>query len=207
MSLVLSEAIRHLFDPAPMDDTDRENTGLRAALVLLVAVCAFVAADLVLDREAGAEPVHVVLEGALMALSAGGAIWLWMTLRQTRMEKVTLERDIEAARAEATRWREEAREMLEGLGASMGRQFDRWELTTAEREVALLMLKGLSHKHAARVRNVSERTVRQQALAVYRKAGLAGRSELAAFFLEDLLVPPEAGEHAPHDFRSAASEG
>ena len=36
---------------------------------------------------------------------------------------------------------------------------------------------------------VSERTVRQQALAVYAKSGLAGRAELAAFFLEDLLLP------------------
>lgn len=189
-----------------MDDTNRETAGLRAALVLLVVVSALVATDLLLDRQAGADPVHVLLEGALMTLSAGGAIWLWATLRQTRMEKVTLERDIEAARAEATRWREEAREVLEGLGASIGRQFDRWGLTAAEREVALLMLKGLSHKHAARVRDVSERTVRQQAREVYRKAGLAGRSELAAFFLEDLLVPPESGADAAHDFRSPASE-
>jgi hypothetical protein len=31
--------------------------------------------------------------------------------------------------------------------------------------------------------------VRQQALAIYRKAGLAGRSQLAAFFLEGLALP------------------
>jgi hypothetical protein len=31
--------------------------------------------------------------------------------------------------------------------------------------------------------------VRQQAIAVYRKSGLAGRAELSAFFLEDLLLP------------------
>lgn len=189
-----------------MDDKNRETAGLRAAFVLLLAVSALVATDLFLDREAGAEPLHVLLEGALMMLSAGGAVWLWTTLRQTRMEKITLERDIESARAEAARWREEARELLEGLGASIGRQFDRWQLTAAEREVALLMLKGLSHKHAARVRDVSERTVRQQAREVYRKSGLAGRSELAAFFLEDLLVPQEVGEHVPHDFRAAASD-
>ena len=44
----------------------------------------------------------------------------------------------------------------------------------------------------AETRQTSERTVRQQALAVYRKAGLAGRAELAAFFLEDILLPREA---------------
>jgi DNA-binding NarL/FixJ family response regulator len=59
--------------------------------------------------------------------------------------------------------------------------------------VGLLLLKGLSLKEAAEARQTSERTVRQQALAVYRKAGLAGRAELAAFFLEDLLLPRDGG--------------
>jgi hypothetical protein len=39
------------------------------------------------------------------------------------------------------------------------------------------------------IRAVSEATARQQAAAVYRKAGVAGRHDLAAFFLEDLLAP------------------
>ncbi|MBZ0120481.1 MAG: helix-turn-helix transcriptional regulator, partial [Sandaracinaceae bacterium] len=75
------------------------------------------------------------------------------------------------------------------LGEALARQFERWQLTAAEREVALLLLKGLSLKEIAEARGTSERTVRDQARAVYRKAGLAGRSELSAFFLEDLLVP------------------
>ena len=131
----------------------------------------------------------------LMAVSVGGALWLWLTLRRARIEVVALERDVASARDEALRWRDEARDALRGLGVSIGKQFQRWDLTPAEREVALLLLKGLSHKEAARVRGVSERTVRQQAREVYRKAGLAGRSELSAFFLEDLLVP-STGEAA-----------
>lgn len=81
---------------------------------------------------------------------------------------------------------------------AIDRQFERWGLFAAEREVALLLLKGLSHKEVASARETSERTVRQQALAVYRKAGLSGRAELAAFFLEDLLLPaPEAARARP----------
>ena len=57
--------------------------------------------------------------------------------------------------------------------------------------IALLLLKGPSHKAIAAVRQTSEKTVRQQSLAVYRKAGLSGRAELSAFFLEDLLLPVE----------------
>ncbi|MCL4866883.1 MAG: helix-turn-helix domain-containing protein, partial [Gemmatimonadales bacterium] len=61
------------------------------------------------------------------------------------------------------------------------------------REVALMLLKGFSLAQIARLSDRSERTVRQHAIAVYRKSGLAGRAELAGFFLGDLLLPaPQA---------------
>ena len=59
----------------------------------------------------------------------------------------------------------------------------------AEADVALLLLKGLGHKEIAAIRETSERTVREQARSLYRKAGISGRSALSAFFLEDLLLP------------------
>jgi DNA-binding NarL/FixJ family response regulator len=52
-------------------------------------------------------------------------------------------------------------------------------------------LKGLSLKEAADVRSTSEKTVRAQAQAIYEKSGLSSRSELSAFFLEDLLAPKD----------------
>jgi DNA-binding NarL/FixJ family response regulator len=72
----------------------------------------------------------------------------------------------------------------------MDAQFTAWGLTAAEREVAVLLLKGLGHKQIAGRTGRSERTVRQHAVAVYRKSGLGGRAELAAFFLDDLILPP-----------------
>ena len=53
--------------------------------------------------------------------------------------------------------------------------------------------KGCGHKEIAQIQQKSERTVRQHAVAVYRKSGLSGRAELAAFFLEDLLLPASEG--------------
>ncbi len=52
-------------------------------------------------------------------------------------------------------------------------------------------MKGLSHKEIAAARDITEATARQQARAVYKKSGLTGRHDLAAFFLEDLLLPRE----------------
>jgi DNA-binding CsgD family transcriptional regulator len=71
----------------------------------------------------------------------------------------------------------------------MDRQFEEWGMTAAEREVGLLILKGLSHKEIAALRATTEATVRQQAQAIYRKAKLPGKTAFSAYFLEDLLAP------------------
>lgn len=174
------------------DDAYRKRP-LFAALAVFAAVGALIAVDVASDLSEGAAWSHVASEVAAMTLAAGGAAFLLLRLRQARREERRLHRDLDAARGEAERWRAEARDLLAGLGAAVDAQFERWELTAAEREVGLLLLKGLSHKEVAAVRETSERTVRQQALAVYRKAGLGGRAELAAFFFEDLLLPPRTG--------------
>jgi len=56
------------------------------------------------------------------------------------------------------------------------------QFTPAEAEVGLLRLKGLSHAEIANLRNSSERTIPDQARAIYRKSGLAWYAELSAFF-------------------------
>ena len=172
-------------------------------LFTAVAMGADVAADLAVE----ATGAHVALEVLIAVASLGGVAWFH---REWRRERALARRAAAALasavdesqrwRAEADRWRAEAREALDGLGDAIDTQFGRWELTAAESEVALLLLKGLSHKEVADLRGVSERTARQQSLAVYRKAGVAGRAELSAFFLEDLLVPRAAtvaGPRAP----------
>ena len=78
------------------------------------------------------------------------------------------------------------------MSAAIRSQFDDWRFTQAEAEIGFLLLKGLSHKEIAEVRGTSERTAREQARSVYAKADLSGRSELSAFFLEDLLPPHAA---------------
>jgi len=98
-------------------------------------------------------------------------------------ERVALER-------ERDEWRERSRGAVQGLATVIDQQFDAWRLSPAEREIALLILKGLSHKEIAEVRKCSEKTVRQQAASLYGKAGLSGKGHLAAFFLEDLILPP-----------------
>ena len=135
-----------------------------------------------------------LLEIIPIVLTSVGVALLFTITRRRREEQLNLIHDLEVARAQGQRWRAEARTLLNGLGEAMEAQFSRWNLTEAEREVALLLLKGLSLKEIAAVRNTSERTVRAQARALYSKAGLSGRAALSAFFLEDLLAPIEVLE-------------
>ncbi len=54
------------------------------------------------------------------------------------------------------------------------------ELTSAEREVALLALGGKSNHEIAQARHCSVRTVANQLQSVFRKLGIRSRAELAA---------------------------
>jgi len=61
-------------------------------------------------------------------------------------------------------------------------------------DIGNLILKGMSHKEIARLRNTSEATVRQQAQALYRKAGLPNKTAFAAFFLDEMLGGKSVGQ-------------
>ncbi|MGH9160087.1 MAG: hypothetical protein ACRD2X_08880, partial [Vicinamibacteraceae bacterium] len=117
-----------------------------------------------------------LVEPAIIVSTAVAVAYVLTRMKRQHEEQLTLIRDLEVARAEGTQWRADMRELLKGLGAAIDAQFERWRLTTAEREVALLILKGLSHKEIAAVRETTERTIRQQAQAIYSKANLSGRA-------------------------------
>lgn len=159
------------------------------AVAAFAAIAVLMALDLAGDSETGADLMHLAIEALVMALAVLGMVALWRGLQAAQARADRLDVDLEATRQEAARFRAEAADALRGLGEAIDTQFQRWELTPAEREVGLLLLKGLSHREVAEVRATTEQTVRQQALVVYRKSGLRNRSELSAFFLEDLLLP------------------
>ncbi|WP_135079905.1 helix-turn-helix transcriptional regulator [Terasakiella sp. SH-1] len=68
------------------------------------------------------------------------------------------------------------------------RHFTQWGLSPSEREVALLLIKGLSTQEIADLRETKIGTVKSQTSSIYQKASLKGRNELVAYFVEDLLA-------------------
>ena len=171
-------------------DVFEEARMKRTIAILFVVIGLAGAVDLALDRPTEWLSFHVVYEVALVVGALSTALWLARGWGSAAAANRELRASLVERNAERDAWRASAEQALAGLGAAIDAQFTSWGLTPAEREVALLVLKGHGHKEIAARTDRSERTVRQHAAAAYAKAGLGGRAELAAFFLEGVSLPP-----------------
>jgi len=149
-------------------------------IIVLVSATLFFAYDIVADLAADDENLlHIAIE--LIVFIAITTV-LFREFRRLSQLKVELsEERVRTARLSG--------ELL----AVMRNQFTQWGLSPSESEVALLLIKGLSMREVAQARQVKEKTVRQQATSVYAKSGYAGRHELAAHFIEDLMSDGAVG--------------
>lgn len=181
---------------APERNGSVMNTELdrRLRWILTVALLSIIAGgtiDLVMDQPERWLSFHVLFETLMIAGALVMATTLWLGWRRSAHSAATLRESLERQREERDAWKASAQVALEGLSRALDAQFRNWRLTPTERQVALMLLKGYEHKVIAALTGRSERTVRQHAGAVYEKAGLAGRAELAAYFLNDVMLPEE----------------
>jgi DNA-binding CsgD family transcriptional regulator len=79
------------------------------------------------------------------------------------------------------------RQVSGAFAALLEERFGQWGLTRSERDVAWFTIKGLSIAEIARLRGTSEGTVKAHSNAIYRKAGVSGRTQLLSLFIEDLM--------------------
>lgn len=160
-------------------------------VVLLFAVLIFAIVDIstdILDHETY---IHIIVDIVLAGFSLGMIGYLTYKFGQVRWalssQLQQSKNEKEAAAKQVELWQSKASQLKQGLSEEIESKMNDWSLSQAEREVSLLLLKGLSLKEIADIRQTSERTVRHQSLAIYAKANVSGRAELSAFFLEDFL--------------------
>ena len=170
---------------------------LIAGLLAVQAVCAVFFVSDILASVLGLRSVAISWQtrelmeiGAALGLVLGLALGALLLLR---------------ARSEARSARESLRRAQGAFRELIDERFAEWGLTPAERDVALFAVKGLSTAEIARLRKTSEGTVKAQTAAVYRKAGVSGRAQLVALFIEDLIDLPEAPAPAPEPAAQASS--
>ena len=116
--------------------------------------------------------VELIQIGAALGLITGVVMGV-IVLRQARQRTARAE---EALRMAKTAFRDLLEERFQG-----------WDLTPAERDVAMFSIKGFSTADIAAFRGVSEGTVKAQTNAIYRKAGVSGRSQLLSLFIDELV--------------------
>jgi DNA-binding NarL/FixJ family response regulator len=162
-------------------------------LVLSGIFVVLIGADLVTDYQKGGTGTHLILEGLLLLVSGAMFVAGVKQLTEARQVIKSLQVDVDKLHKEKDKWKGETQQLLAGLSVKIEDQFKYWNLTQAETEVGFLLLKGFSLKEIADVRNTKLKTVQQQSQSIYQKTKLGSRSELAAFFLEDLLPPTSVG--------------
>lgn len=147
-------------------------------LIVLQTLCAVVfLADVLSDASGAAAMNWNLLPEALacLALFLGigfEAVFLSHLLRR----KASLERSVELASSE--------------LQSVIESHFGEWKLTASERDVAALMIKGLSIAEIASVRGSAEGTVKAHLNAIYRKAGARNRAEVLSNIMDALIGKP-----------------
>jgi DNA-binding CsgD family transcriptional regulator len=159
-----------------------------SALILVLALIVVTNLyDLFIDYSHNASLWHLLEETLVVLVSTAAIVWLVLNVRRQQRELEGLKRELRAAPAGAAMLTPDVLAARRQLGAVIQKQFSQWQLTAGEQEVALLLLKGLSFKEIAAVRNTLEKTVRQQASGIYKKTGVSGRHAFAAWFIEDFL--------------------
>lgn len=167
---------------------DRRITWVAAIVVVQSVAAVFFLGDAFVDLANGEWGLHIVVEMmiafSLFAGVAFGALEARRMIEQARRNEISLN----IARG--------------ALAEVMTLRFEKWELTAAESEIALFVLKGFETAEIAALREVAESTVRAQLTSIYSKAGVSSRHGLASLFLDDLIelnpaMSPEAPENAP----------
>lgn len=165
-----------------------EAIALASFLVLQSLAAIFFVGDVVADLQSEPLGAHTVLETIVAAALVCGVALSVRELRALHERLREQERTIELARGE--------------LAKTIADQFAQWRLTPAEEDVGLLALKGLDVTEIATIRGSAHGTVRSQLTRIYAKAGVSGRAQFAAWFVEDLLAGPGT-EHRSAELASA----
>lgn len=155
--------------------------------IILIIIMLLNGLDVIVDLGLGVPLWHILQEALLVVLSAVAAALLILHIRKKNKSLHHLAENLSDANQQLALLNSKIKEERKRYSLVIKEQFDSWNLTLGEQQVALLLLKGLSLKEIASVRTTKEMTVRQQASSIYSKSGLVGRHEFSAWFLEDFL--------------------
>ena len=160
----------------------RSGLPLTTLLVIVVSIQAVCALFFVFDMAAGMvgiarDPLSWQAR-ELLEIGAGVGLLLGVGLGAGLLARtIRRNREVEG----------QLRQLSGAFAELLDERFGDWALTRSERDVAWFTIKGLSIAEIARLRGTSEGTVKAHSNAIYRKAGVTGRTQLLSLFIEDLM--------------------
>jgi DNA-binding CsgD family transcriptional regulator len=166
---------------------ERRATAL-AGIIILQALCAlFFIGDIITDfREGGhLDDLHLGLEALAAVVLIWGVMFLMVELRRLLARMGDMDAGLMVARGQ--------------MAEVMDRFFDDWNLTEAERDIAIMILKGLDNESIGQVRRTASGTVRAQATSIYSKSDTHGRAQFVSLFMEELMSGDFGAAGAPDD--------
>ncbi|MDP5086585.1 MAG: helix-turn-helix transcriptional regulator [Yoonia sp.] len=157
--------------------TEERRTRLRRSLFLAAALlqlgCGLVFAfDVIVEMDNLTGHTWVELMG-IIALAIGAFITVGQ-YRELLRRNTKIERELGAASGAF-------QDVIE-------QHFQVWQLTEAERDVALLSIKGVPIADIAVMRQTRSGTIKAQSAAIYRKSGVSSRAELISVMIEELIA-------------------
>ena len=160
----------------------------RVVLYLLIGIfTVLIGMDILRHVLTGSVGFNVVIDSFI-----GIVVLLFFAISKSKFTKhILAEKEFEtkmsSLREEIDEWKKRSSTFLLEFESLIQSQFVIWGLTSAEKDVALLLVKGLSFSEIATIRGTTNNTVRNQAHTIYSKSNLKSRTELAAYFMEELL--------------------
>lgn len=100
---------------------------------------------------------------------------------------ITLRAYLRLSRAEAERSKETIHMLRGNFDEVLHDKFEAWGLTNAERDVTLLIIRGLSVADIAAARKTAQGTIKAQSTSIFRKIGVGSKTELMSAIIDEFL--------------------
>ena len=158
-----------------------------AIIIILLIVIVSNAFDLINDFATDESSWHIIEESIVITLALALIAYLIINLKQHTVNLQQLRQELESTEHSLEQSNTLIHNARKEYSHVIHQQFDDWQLSQSQQQIALLLLKGLSFNEIAAIRETKEKTVRQQASEIYKKADVAGRHAFSAWFFEDFL--------------------
>ena len=119
------------------------------------------------------EVIHLVFEGGAVVALFFGMVSLFKYTSFLKNQNIKVQMQLSALKVDFDEY--------------VRSQFAKWELTVAEKDVALLLLRGLNTSDIADLRSVSVGTIKVQAHKIFGKSGVSSRVEFMALFMDEFI--------------------